>query len=868
MIVANRTALGQVLRAARLVISALIVSLVETASAAEPYLSSDRVPASPLIACDPYFSVWSPAKALTDADTTHWTGKPHRLTGLAVIDGKAYRLMGREPNRTAALPQVGSEITPTRTIYRFQGDGVEAVLEFATPSIPYDIDQLSRPVTYVSATFRATDGRTHIVRFYWEASGELAVNVPEQAVCAKRKSHSGFTSLNIGSVDQPVLETSGDDLRIDWGYLYVAAVEQPSTTYGLGRPSELQGLFASGEPLSAPEEATSPRADELAAAVAFDVGSVADAPAVAWLVVAYDDLESIEFMERPLKPYWRRNGLDAAGLLAEAIRDREKLLAECKSFDEELLADVVAAGGPDYAAIVSACYRQCFAAGKFVADANGQPLQFCKENHSNGCVGTSDVFYPMAPQFFLFGSSLAKSFVVPFMEYAKSDRWKFAFAPHDLGTYPKANGQVYGGGERTEENQMPVEESGNLLILMAVIAKIDGNAQFAEAYWPQLTQWAQYLRQEGFDPANQLCTDDFAGHMAHNVNLSAKAICGLGAYAKLCKMRGDEKAALEYQSVAREFAQRWIAESRDGDHSRLAFDQPGSWSQKYNLTWDRVLDLGLFDDEVLAREMAYYRRIQNRFGLPLDNRKSYSKLDWILWTACLTHKREDFESLVHPVAKFMQETPDRGPLTDWYETESGKKVGFTARPVVGGVFMRMLYDEAVWKKWAGRDLTKAAGYAPLPSPPKTSMRVSAADATPATWRYTTRRPSEDWRSSDFDDLAWQTGQSGFGTPETPGARVGTRWNTSEIWLRRKFDLAGPFDGKLRLHLHHDEDVEIYVNGVLAKRCGGFTGRYEDVRLRSEALASLKPTDNTFAVYCRQTGGGQYIDVGLVSIEGD
>ena len=271
------------------------------------------------------------------------------------------------------------------------------------------------------------------------------------------------------------------------------------------------------------------------------------------------------------------------------MRDYAALTKRCDAFDREFTRDLTEAGGVEYATLCALAYRQCFAAGKFVADANGQPLQFCKENHSNGCIGTSDVFYPMAPQFLLFGSSLAKSFVVPFMEYAASDRWKFPFAPHDLGTYPKANGQVYGGGETSERNQMPVEESGNLLILMAAIAKVDGNADFAAKYWPQLTKWAEYLRQEGFDPDNQLCTDDFAGHLAHNVNLSAKAICGLGAFAQLCEMRGEQQLADEYRAIAKEFAARWAAEADAGDHYRLAFDKPDTWSQKYNLVWDRVL---------------------------------------------------------------------------------------------------------------------------------------------------------------------------------------------------------------------------------------------------------------------------------------
>ena len=340
---------------------------------------------------------------------------------------------------------------------------------------------------------------------------------------------------------------------------------------------------------------------QLAGAITLSMPKVTSDTQSRWLVLAYDDLLSIEYMGSQLKPYWRRDGKDADALLVEAARDRTKLLAACDEFDRELTTDLISAGGDEFAAIATLAYRQCFAAGKFVADANGQPIQFCKENHSNGCIGTSDVFYPMAPQFLLFGPSLAKSFVVPFMEYAKSDRWKFPFAPHDLGTYPQANGQVYGGGERTEKDQMPVEESGNLLILMAAIAKLDGNADFANRYWPRLEQWANYLKKEGFDPANQLCTDDFAGHLAHNVNLSAKAICGLGAYAQLCEMRGDKAQAAEFRKVAEEFAARWVKEADDGDHFRLAFDKPGSWSQKYNLVWDRVLGLHLFPEEVAAK---------------------------------------------------------------------------------------------------------------------------------------------------------------------------------------------------------------------------------------------------------------------------
>lgn len=827
-------------------------------------------PSTPLVACDPYFSIWSPGDQLTDVETTHWTGKRNQLTGLVKIDGKAFRILGASPSTYPALEQKSLTVLPTRTIYGFGGEGVSLTLTFTTPALPEDIDMLSRPVTYLSYDFVATDGKTHDVSVFFGASGDLTVNTPDQDVTWNDASEGSLATVRIGSKDQQVLQKKGDDQRIDWGYLYLAAPAEATDSYGFAKPTDLATAFATtGLTSGKGAKGEADRADNAGTGIALKPLKVGTEHVSTWLMFAYDDLYSIQYNHKNLRPFWRRNGWEAKDLLEASAKQYAAIQEHCKKFDDELMADLTKIGGEKYAKIAALAYRQCFAAGKFVADEKGQPLQFCKENHSNGCIATSDVFYPMAPQFLLFGPSVAKSFLAPFMEYAKSDRWKFPFAPHDLGTYPHANGQVYGGGERTEDNQMPVEESGNILCLMGAIAQMEGNADYAGLYWSRLEQWADYLKKEGYNPANQLCTDDFAGHMAHNVNLSAKAICGIGSFAKLCEMRGDKAKAAEYFKVAKDFAQRWATEAKDGDHYRLAFDKPGTWSQKYNLVWDKILGLGLFPDEVLRTEMDFYKRMQKTYGLPLDNRRNYTKLDWIVWTASLTQKREDFEALIAPVYKFLNEGPNRSPMTDWFDTVNGHKEGFTARPVVGGVFIPALYDKALWAKYAGRDRTKAKNWAPMPdyvAPVLVPIVEDGSQKGDIEWRYVTDKPAEGWSAEKFDDASWKTGKAGFGAGDPPNSKIRTQWRGNDIWLRREVTLPGSIPANVGLSIYHDEDVQVYINGVPAASAGGFVTEYSLVPLSPAGKSALKPGKNTIAVHCHQTGGGQYIDVGIVEVK--
>ena len=246
-----------------------------------------------------------------------------------------------------------------------------------------------------------------------------------------------------------------------------------------------------------------------------------------------------------------------------------------------------------------------------------------------------------------------------------------------------ATGQTYG-------EDMPVEECGNMIILSYAIARADNNADFAKKHWYSLTLWAEYLKENGFDPANQLCTDDFAGHMARNTHLSVKSIIALKCYSKMAEIIGLKSSSEQFSSLATEYSKKWVEMAKDGDHYMLAFGKPGTWSQKYNLVWDKLLDLNVFPKVVINDEVKYYLTKQNKYGLPLDSRETYGKSDWMVWSATMANDDETFQKLFHPVFQYINETSSRVPVSDWHRTITGEMKGMLARSVVGGYFIKSL----------------------------------------------------------------------------------------------------------------------------------------------------------------------------------
>ena len=552
-----------------------------------------------------------------------------------------------------------------------------------------DLDLLSTPVNYISYRVRSLDKKQHDVQMYVEATPQLAINELTQPTRSKVIRRNGINYVQAGTIDQPILGRKGDGICIDWGYAYLAGNIGANTAVSLGNYYGMKNEFATkGTLLPTQAECVTRRADQMPAMAYTDnLGKVGADGKSGFLMLGYDDISAIEYFYQPRMAYWKHDGkVTIFDAFERAKANYASVMERCRAYDQMILNDAEKAGGKEYSELCALAYRQVIAAHKLFKDADGNLLFFSKENNSNGCINTVDLTYPSAPLFLAYNPELQKGMMTSIFEYSASGRWNKPFPAHDIGTYPIANGQVYGG-------DMPIEEGGNMVVLTAAIAKVEGNADYAKKYWDLLTIWTDYLVEYGQDPENQLCTDDFAGHWAHNANLSVKAIMGVAGYSEMARMLGMDDVADRYAAKAKAMATKWEQMAREGDHYRLAFDRENTWSQKYNMIWDKMWNLHLFPNNVMEKEVAYYLTKQNLYGLPLDSRKEYTKSDWIMWSAAMSSDKATFEKFISPVYKYANETVSRVPLSDWHYTDSGKFVGFKARSVIGGYWMKVLMDK-------------------------------------------------------------------------------------------------------------------------------------------------------------------------------
>ena len=643
----------------------------------------------------------------------------HNTTGGAYADFGLFRNIKPKGQNIQLAEQKSVDVLATSTYYTFACGPVDLDLVFTAPMLIDDYDLISVPINYISYQVRATDGRKHDVQLYISATPLQAVNRDTQATLTTMGNEKGIRYVKTGTIEQPILAKSGDGICIDWGYFYMPAINGQVT---MGNATEVEKAFVEtgrisrqgqrsqggqrlqggqwsqgsqrsqggqrGSFAQTPNQGIVARkaAEMPVLAYTHDFGTVD--MACSFTMLGYDEIEDIEYFYHRYKGYWAHGGQVT---IIDAFRNMQasyaSVMARCRAFDQMIYDDGMKSGGKEYAEILSGSYRHVMAAHKLFLDKDGTLLWFSKENNSNGCVNTVDLTYPESPLVLCYNPNLQKAMMTSIFEYSKSGRWTKPFAAHDLGQYPLANHQVYGG-------DMPLEEAGNMITLATQICLLEGNTSFVDPYWEILGTWVNYLAENGLHPANQLCTDDFAGHWAGNCNLALKAIMGIAGYAEMAMMKGLNDDYDKYHAMAREMAATWERETKVGDHYELAYGAgKDTWSQKYNMVWDKLWATNIIPNNAMQTEINYYLTKQNTYGLPLDCRRDYTKSDWIMWTAAMAASKADFQKFVSPIYKYINETTSRVPISDWSDTKTGLMTGFKARSVIGGYWMRVLMDK-------------------------------------------------------------------------------------------------------------------------------------------------------------------------------
>jgi Domain of unknown function (DUF5127)/Domain of unknown function (DUF4965)/Domain of unknown function (DUF1793)/Domain of unknown function (DUF4964) len=669
---------------------------VEAPDAVHPMVASTfhpiRPPATPLAVRSPYLSSWLAADTLPGSWATFWTGHVTAMTGLARIDGTAYVFMGIPviQNQPAfpALTQTDLTVTPTRSIFTLTGGGITLTVTFLSPVEPGDLRRQSMPLSYVSVVAASNDGKAHQVSVYLDISGEWMDNDTGTQVGWAAEDSASVRSLSITPANPAVLAENGD--LATWGTVVWSTADRTGLTWQIGEDQVVRAQAAATGGLANTVDENQPRAINdrwPVLGLNLDLGKVKAATAPFTVSIGHIRTPAVSYLGENLDPLWTAYWYSWQDMVAEFHGDAAAAVARSVKLDNKITKDAKGAGGADYAALCALALRQAYGGTELVV-RDGQPWAFLKEISSDGNVSTVDVTYPGMPAFVYLDPQRLGLLLAPILDYAEHGGWPKVFAPHDLGSsYPNATGHNDGN-----EEDMPVEESANMLIMSAAycaeIARADAKT-FAGTHYAILKQWADYLVGNALDPGYQNQTDDFTGFIAHSVNLALKGIIGIGAMSKIAQLAGNSADAASYAATASSYIAQWATMAQDsaGPNLKLAYDQPDTWSLKYNGYPDALLGTGLIPASVTKQEATWYAGHRNAFGTPLDLRHSYTKADWEMWTAAWQRKNTAVSTgLISDVYDFANTTTSRVPFSDWYDTISARQQGFQARPVVGGVF--------------------------------------------------------------------------------------------------------------------------------------------------------------------------------------
>ncbi|KAJ5112743.1 hypothetical protein N7532_000788 [Penicillium argentinense] len=645
-------------------------------------------PSYPLAVRNPYLSTWMPSdrvQQLPYAESQFWAGQELGWSVMVRVDGQAYSLMGvPDLEGSGALPATvrHAEFTATHSVFDLTAGSVKLTLDFFSPVSPSNYLRQSLPFSYLTVRVSGSNGRD--IQVYSDIDGRWTGR--EDRSVLDYEEHDDGLVIHSLSVEDSAKYAEASDMAL-WGKAILASRPSESSTLSAsaGDPKTVREQFAKKGDLSGQEFTWSYGS---IAALSHDLGIVHGEASINF-VVGYEREAAINYLGEEYTGYYRAEYPTTHKALAHFLDDYNNAVLESWQLDQELKTFSTAAAGSKYADIIALSTRQAYGGIDLTIPNHSldteDVLAFIKELSSDGNINTIDVIMPAFPIYWVLDPEWIRLMLEPVMRYLDAGRWHLPYTIHDLGShYPHAIGH-----DDQKAEPMPIEESGNLLVLALAYARATGDIDWTGRYMDIFQKYADYLVDNSIDIANQLSSNDAAGPLPNETNLAIKAAVGIKAFGVLSGKENYSRIGEEHATL---FYEDGLGIDEEKTHFVLQYPgYPDSWKTPYNLFPDVLLGLETFSKDAHRMNSEFYSTVRGEYGVPLDNRQDWAKSDWNMWLAA-TFEKNTRDEFVDDLWAFMTNGKHNWPFSDRYVSTSahgnapGTPILCRARPTVGGHF--------------------------------------------------------------------------------------------------------------------------------------------------------------------------------------
>ncbi|KAJ5676037.1 hypothetical protein N7462_008934 [Penicillium macrosclerotiorum] len=641
-------------------------------------------PSYPLAVRSPYLSAWIPGSAVASLHSNNaqfWAGNKLIWSVIARVDGVAYNLFGvaSPPSGTQSATVTGASYTSTHSTFTVTAGSREFTLDFFSPVSPKNYLRQSLPFSYLTVTLAAGDSSS--VQIYSDIDASWTGQTSDSNWSYTTSGSTGVFKIESANAATYSENSNGQAL---WGSAVYAT--RPSNSSSLSNASgpslTIREYFVNNGTLSGNHAGWTSNGN---VGFAHDLGTTSAESAVTF-AIGHVREESINFLGDAQTGYYRASYSDTVDAVVHFLDDYDDANAESATLDDLIQDTGTSSYGSNYSDILALSVRQVYG-GIEVTIPNdsldtSETRAFIKEISSDGNINTVDVIFATFPIFYILSPEIIKLLIAPVFEYMGSSAYTKAYAVHELGAnYPNATGHPSDGEE------MPIEESGNVIILTYAYQVATGNTDLATTYSAQLKQYANYLYQNGLYPTAQLSLNDALGELANQTNLAVKAATGLATYGALVGQSN-------YTTAGKAFADKIWTEhlGTDADGTRFLIQygiQP--WFLVYNHYPDLLFGLNVFPDDTYNATTDFYPTVRSTAGVPLDGSIGWGQTNWQSFVAA-TVSGDTRDILISDIHSYISNGLNTAPFCDryWVKASDGYSAGeaysFRARPTLGSHF--------------------------------------------------------------------------------------------------------------------------------------------------------------------------------------